>query len=554
MSETIPTASRADASVAATETFCSYLAKQFIAKKGFTTGTVPEAGRLVAVSDIVLTLHSIDRPFTILCLIDREARSGKEFILPMLELKGIVEACQKYSDQIEVGSPKRMPIIIRVIEVGPTSAKQLERLKTIRLPMLDPVCLVSALAVDTAAGSVWSSSLQSQPEWRFIEEMLHQPRCFEAEPKPLVELAPKTTPYLTFGLVGLLALIFLAELLFGIDPPTSGLEPSIKTLIALGGLQYLLTIGQDQWYRIFSGPLLHANPIHILFNGAALLLAGYVLERATGRLWFAALFVVGALGGACGSLFVNPHNLVSVGASGAIMGLFAAVFVISFRYTDAQDRLNLQRRAIQILIPSLLLPLASAAKADKVDYGAHIGGAIAGAIAACVLLNFWQESDSRPNLRWVATSIIALGLAGAFAAGIAVPLRYQFWIATSQLIPSEQLPKKDSDIQETAAKRLVEKYPNDPRSHFYEAIVLIRSHDLPGAERELRATLAEEFVMKKVLAPSFNSYVQGALALVLSDEHRLEDAKQSAAAGCQDQSSPLFGRLQAAGLCTGPPR
>jgi len=51
MSETIPIASRANASVATTETFCSYLAKQFTAKKGFTTGTVPEAERLAAVSD-----------------------------------------------------------------------------------------------------------------------------------------------------------------------------------------------------------------------------------------------------------------------------------------------------------------------------------------------------------------------------------------------------------------------------------------------------------------------------------------------------------------------
>ena len=271
MSETIPTASRANASVAPTETFCSYLAKQFIAKKGFTTGTVPEAERLAAVSDIVLTLHSIGHPFTILCLIDREAHSGKEFDLPMLELKSIIEACQKYSDQIEVGSPERMPVIIRVIEVGPTSAEQLERLKTVRLPMLDPVCLVSALAVDTAAGSVWSSSLQGQPEWGFIEEMLHRPRYFEAETTPLVELPPKTTPYLTFGLIGLLALIFLAELRFGIDSPTSEFEPSIRTLIAFGGLQYLLTIDQGQWYRIFSGPLLHANLSHVLFNGVALL-------------------------------------------------------------------------------------------------------------------------------------------------------------------------------------------------------------------------------------------------------------------------------------------
>jgi rhomboid protease GluP len=551
MSETITTASRADDTVAPVDTFCTYLAKQFILKKGFVAGTVQEAEKLVAASDMVLTRHSAGIPLTILCLIDREAHPGKRFDLAMPELKSIVEACQRYSDQIGVGSPERMPVIIRVIEIGPTSPEQPARLKAIRLPM-ESTCLISALVVDTVAGTVWSSSLQGQPEWGFIEEVLRQLSEPEAIPTIAVELPPKSTPYLTFGLIGLLALIFVAELRFGITPPTTGFEPSIKTLVALGGLQYLLTIGQGQWYRIFSGPLLHANLIHILFNGAALLLAGYVLERAAGRLWFAAFFVVGALGGACGSLLANPYNLVSVGASGAIMGLFTALFVISFRYTNRQDRANLQRRAIQILIPSLL-PLASAAKV-KVDYGAHVGGAIAGAIAAYVLLNFWQERDSRPGFRWVAISIVALGFTGALTAGIAIPLKYHSWTATSQLIPPEQLPKKDSDIQETTAKRLLEKYPNDPRSHFYEAVVLIRNHDLSNAEHELRAALAEEFVMKEVLAPSFNLYVQSALALVLSDEHRLDDAKQSAAAGCQDRSSPPFGKLQATGLCAGPPQ
>jgi rhomboid protease GluP len=374
-------------------------------------------------------------------------------------------------------------------------------------------------------------------------------------PGATVELPPKIVPFVTYGLIGLLALIFLAELSFGIDSP-KGLEPSIRTLIALGGLQELLTIGQGQWYRVFSGPLLHANLIHIFLNSVALLLAGYALERAIGRLWFAALFVIGALGGACGSLLVNPHNLVSVGASGAIMGLFAALFVVSFRYTSGQDRLNLQRRAIQVLIPSLL-PLASAATtatSERVDYGAHAGGAVAGALAAFVPLKLWRTADLLPGFRRTAMAIIALGLLGALAAGIAVSQKYRFWTAAAQLIPSQRLPKKDSDIQEAAVKGFLEDYPNDPRSHFYNAIVLIRSHDLPGAERELRATRAEEFVMKEVLAPSFTTYVRSALALVLSDEHRLDEARQAAVAGCRDRSSPLFDKLQAAGLCTSRPQ
>jgi rhomboid protease GluP len=439
MSETLTTKSqsRTDTSVAPADTFCSYLAKQFIARKGFTAGTVPEAERLLAVSDIVLTLQGVGTPFTILCLIDREAHPSKEFALPMSELESIAEGCLKYSDRISPNDSEPMPIVIRVIEIGSTSPEQMERLKAVRLPALAPKCLASALAVDTATGSVWSSSLQGEPEWGFVEAMLHQPRQSDGETTSAVavELPPKAVPYLTFGLLGLLALIFLSELLFGIDTPTLGFEPSIKTLIAFGGLQYLLTIDLGQWYRIFSGPLLHASLPHILSNGVALLLAGYALERAAGMRWFAALFVIGALGGACGSLLVNPHRLVTVGASGAIMGLFAAILVVSVRYTNGQDRLGLQRRAISVLIPSLL-PLVYAARGGKVDYAAHSGGAIAGAVAAYILLKRWRHTDALPGLHRVAIAIISLGLLGTLVAGAAVPWNYRFWTAIGQLVPA----------------------------------------------------------------------------------------------------------------------
>lgn len=549
MSEIIAIAPRADASVVRADTFCGYLAQQFITKKGFTPGTVPEAARLIAVSDIVLTLHSASTSFTILCLIDREAHPGKEFDLPVSELEDIAEHCLKYSQPISDYDAAHMPIVIRVIEVGPTSAKQMERLKAIRLPSLASGCLASALTVDTAAGTVWSSSLQGQPEWGFIEQTL-QPDP-EISTSATVELPPNTVPYVTFGLTVVLALIFVAELRFGIDSPSKALEPSVKTLIAFGGLQYLLTIGQDQWYRIFSGPLLHASLPHIASNVIALLLAGYALERAAGRLWFSALFVIGALGGACGSLLVNPHNLVTVGASGAIMGLFAAVLVVSFRYTNTADRGRLQRRAIQVLIPSML-PLASAGQVSKIDYGAHVGGAVAGAIAAYVLSILWSRTDLLPGFRRIAIGIISVGLLGAFAAGGAVPMKYRFWSATAQLIPAEHLPKKDSDINQSTTRWFLEQYPQDPRSHFYEAVLLIKNHDLPGAERALRTVLAAPDVVKEILAPTFIVHVHGMLALVLSDQHRADEARQEAIAACSDPGSALFGNLQKAGLCADP--
>ena len=437
MSETTTSASRADFPAARAETFCDYLARQFIRKRGFRNGTVPEAAKLALASDIVLTFDG-DGPFTILCLIDREAHPGKQFDLPIADLEGIAEQCLKYSHAIGPINTDRMPNVIRIVEIGPTSPGQQDRLKTIRLPELMSICLASALLVDTVAGTVWSSSLQGQPEWGFIETMLQSPRQAEDEPDPVpdvgVEPPPPVVPYTTFGLVGLLALIFYAELQFGVDQPARGSTPGIITLIAFGGLQYLLAVEHGQLYRMFSGPLLHASLIHVLANSAALLVAGFALEREAGRLWFAAIFVLGALGGACGSLLVNPPDLVTVGASGAIMGLLAAVLVISFRYSAGASRTGLQLRAGQILVPSLL-PMASAT-AVKIDYGAHIGGALVGAMAAFVLCQPWERNDALPRFRRNAIAIVGVGVLGTLVAVTALSMQYRAWSAAAQLLPA----------------------------------------------------------------------------------------------------------------------
>ena len=69
-------------------------------------------------------------------------------------------------------------------------------------------------------------------------------------------------------------------------------------------------------------------------NGFCLYLAGRVLETLVGRSWLVVIFLVGALGGSVASLLINPPNLLTVGASGAIMALFAAIFTLSFRFEN----------------------------------------------------------------------------------------------------------------------------------------------------------------------------------------------------------------------------
>jgi membrane associated rhomboid family serine protease len=205
--------------------------------------------------------------------------------------------------------------------------------------------------------------------------------------EPPLGLAQFKVPWLTLSILVVLIVIFLLE--NASDP--SALTPSVATLVAFGALSHKLVFSDGEWFRLFTAPLLHANFPHILGNGVALVLGGWILERLVGRLWFFAFFTVGALGGSLVSAAVNPVNQVSVGASGALMGMFAALFVSAFRFPfGTAARTSLVLNSLRILVPSLL-PFFPAAGGGRIDYGAHVGGMLSGGIMALLLLMCWPE-------------------------------------------------------------------------------------------------------------------------------------------------------------------
>ncbi|HEY1980629.1 MAG TPA: rhomboid family intramembrane serine protease [Xanthobacteraceae bacterium] len=224
-----------------------------------------------------------------------------------------------------------------------------------------------------------------------------------------IGLAEFRVPWVTFTLMAVLIVVFALENTLAVTPGAKALTPSIATLYAFGALSRKAVVANGEWYRLFTAPLLHANLAHLLGNGVALVWGGWLLERLVGRVWFFAFFAVGALGGSLFSLAVNPINLVSVGASGALMGLFAALFVGSFRLASGTaNRTRLQVNSARILVPSLL-PIFQSSSVVHIDYGAHIGGALSGTALALLLLKFWPESARIPQLRTVAAVISAIG-------------------------------------------------------------------------------------------------------------------------------------------------
>jgi rhomboid protease GluP len=291
-----------------------------------------------------------------------------------------------------------------------------------------------------------------------------------------------------------------------------------------------LVIESGEWYRILTAPLLHGGVEHILLNGIALGLAGYVLEPMIGRAWFGALFVVGALCGALFSLMLNSAVIVSVGASGAVMALFACMLVLSRHFPRGGTRTGLQMNAVYVLLPSLL-PLASMFKGAKVDYAAHFGGAIGGAAMGFVLLTLWRPDEARPRLRAAALAIAIVGLAGFATAGALAHQNYPVYEMRAALAPEGTIPANDPAPAQAAD--LVARYPRDPRLHFLHALALRSAKDSTGVEKALRAGLAEEAIWRHVfVGGDLAERMHTLLALVLVDTGRREEAKEIARPAC----------------------
>jgi rhomboid protease GluP len=369
-------------------------------------------------------------------------------------------------------------------------------------------------------------------------------------------VADFSVPWLTFSILLLLVITFIGEQIYAIDASGAvSRRPSLVSLVALGGLNRTLVFGHGEWYRIFTAPLLHGDPSHIFFNGLALVMAGYQLERLVGRLWFFALFVIGALGGAMFSLMINPANVTSVGASGAIMGLFGAAYMSSFRLPiEAKERWRMQIRSAFVLIPSLG-PLATSAAAGHVDYGAHLGGMLAGALSMALLLRAWPETSPLPMARSMAVAVASLGLV-LMATGFAeVANYYPTYQTLGALIPAGEVPK-DQREGKVRAIDLTARYPLDPRGHMYRGLWLIDAHDFAAAERELRLATRQAGDFRFFFGGQLENTQRALLAVVLFHEGKHKDAKEIAGPVCQaspDDRAPqqLLAILVEQHLCDG---
>lgn len=140
-------------------------------------------------------------------------------------------------------------------------------------------------------------------------------------------------------------------------------------------------LGFIQPWRLLTSAFLHLGFFHILFNMLMLYLLGAGVERAMGTWRFLSVYLLSALGGSMAVIawvFVSPATWTQgvVGASGALYGLFGAIFV-------SQRRSGMSTNSILILLG---INLAYGFIVSGISWQAHIGGFLAGLLASSVYL------------------------------------------------------------------------------------------------------------------------------------------------------------------------
>jgi membrane associated rhomboid family serine protease len=176
----------------------------------------------------------------------------------------------------------------------------------------------------------------------------------------------------TYILIALNVVAYLAEIAGG----GGGLSPGSSSVLIDFGL-FGPSVAEGEWYRLLTSGFLHASIFHIGFNMFALYFLGRILEPGIGTPRFVALYFASLLAGSFGALLLDP-NALTIGASGAVFGIFGATFVIA------------RSRGVDALASSvgiiLVLNLAITFGRPEISIGGHLGGLAAGLLCALIIV------------------------------------------------------------------------------------------------------------------------------------------------------------------------
>jgi len=153
----------------------------------------------------------------------------------------------------------------------------------------------------------------------------------------------------------------------------------------------IIGIGAGEWWRAITYAFLHAGFLHILFNMYFLYIFGPRLEQQVKAGAFTGIFLASAAGGSLASFLFGPPNIPSIGASGALFGLFGAWLYAAYRQRGSAAGKAMFNQLGGILLLNMALPLFI----PDIDWRGHVGGLVTGVVIALL----WERIARGRNAR-----------------------------------------------------------------------------------------------------------------------------------------------------------
>ena len=176
-------------------------------------------------------------------------------------------------------------------------------------------------------------------------------------------------------------LILVNVLAFLYELKTGALSPTTQGTMAMlnDGALIPSLVQQGQWWRVITGAFLHAGIMHIGVNMVSLWFLGVFIEAVLGRWRMLLVYGFSLIVSGLGVTFFADPNSLTIGASGAIFGLFGALFAIGVKLGERGKQLV--RANLGILIFNLVFTFA----VPHISWQAHLAGLIAGFVLTLLI-------------------------------------------------------------------------------------------------------------------------------------------------------------------------
>ncbi|MAB49507.1 MAG: rhomboid family intramembrane serine protease [Flavobacteriaceae bacterium] len=211
--------------------------------------------------------------------------------------------------------------------------------------------------------------------------LVHQRQLKGIKPKSdeLIEmikfLIPRDYHYITSIIIILNLLVFLIMVFTGINI----LYPTAIELLEFGGNRRFEVL-KGEWWRLFTSMFIHAGFMHIVLNIFGLVLGSIFIEPIFGRIKFLAIYLLSGICASITSIWWH-ENTVSIGASGAIFGIYGALLGLLLTNAMSSESKKEILHMLGIYVGISLI----AGLAGGIDNAAHIGGLISGAMLGLII-------------------------------------------------------------------------------------------------------------------------------------------------------------------------